>query len=294
MSLHFIKNKHFFYFLSLILILQGVVSFYLVNPRLGTDLVGGYILEVATNLSVETIIKELKIDASVFKTDTGVIIKSKDNLNNLWLIISRKDSKAEKLRAEFISPSLSSELKNKALFMIMIVLFFIGAYVAFAFRKLKDIFSLFSLSVVVIFTLFHDVIATAGIYVYISDYLDFELDIKFITALLILVGFSVHDTIVIFDRIREKILLSNIKNINVDLMNIFQNSIQESLRRSIFTSLTTVLSILPLTLLMSELRPFLLAIQLGMIIGTYSSICLAAPLLYDSFQNKQSRHRIKQ
>ncbi|BCX15428.1 MAG: protein translocase subunit SecF [Candidatus Parcubacteria bacterium] len=291
MTFHFIKNKHFFYVLSAILILQGVLSFYLVNPALGTDLIGGYILEVKTNLPVETIAKELNIQVSVFKTDASVIIKSKDNLNNLWLMIRQRDKQAEKLRAEFISPALSSELKNKALFMIVVVLFFIGAYIAFAFRRLKDIFSLFSLSLVVIFTLFHDVIATAGIYVYVSDYLNFELDIKFITALLILVGFSVHDTIVIFDRIREKILLSNIKKINTDLKDIFQSSIQETLRRSIFTSLTTVLSILPLTLFMNELRPFLLAIQLGMIVGTYSSICLAAPLLYDSSQSRQSSHK---
>jgi preprotein translocase SecF subunit len=120
------------------------------------------------------------------------------------------------------------------------------------------------------------VIATTGFYVLLSKFFNFDLDIKFITALLIIAGFSVHDTIVVFDRLRENILKTGKKT-----KEIFNASINQTLRRSIFTSLTTVLTVLPLSILISDLRAFLLSVQIGIIIGTYSSICLATPLLFE-------------
>ena len=160
--------------------------------------------------------------------------------------------------------------------MVVLVLMAIGTYVSFMFYKLKKQFSLFDLGFIVVATLFHDVVGTTGFYVLLSKFFNFDLDIKFITALLIIAGFSVHDTIVVFDRLRENILKTSKKT-----KEIFNTSINQTLRRSIFTHLTTVLVILPLLILILDPRAFLLSIQIGIIIGTYSSICLATTPLFE-------------
>jgi preprotein translocase subunit SecF len=255
----------------------GALGFYLFNPNLGIDLIGGQILEIKTKANVPQIIQNLKLKANYFQTQEGFLIKSQEDLNILWSEIQKVDNQAQKIKFERISSSLSSELRKKALLMVFLVLVAIGSYTALAFYKLKNQFSLFSLGLIVIFTLFHDVIATTGFYVVLSKVFNFELDLRFITALLIIAGFSVHDTIVIFDRLRENILKTKKKTTEI-----FNQSIQETLRRSIFTSLTAVLAILPLSILISDLRAFLFSIQIGIIIGTYSSIFLASPFLYDS------------
>jgi preprotein translocase SecF subunit len=272
----FIQKRFYFYFLSLFLVFFGAFSFYIFNPHLGIDLVGGQILEVKTKENIDEIIKKLNFKVFIYPTEEGYLIKGQENLNLLWQEIQKIDKNAQRIRYESISSSLSAELRNKAELMVILVLIAIGTYVSIAFYKLKKQFSLFDLGFIVIATLFHDVIATTGFYVLLSKFFNFDLDIKFITALLIIAGFSVHDTIVVFDRLRENILKTGKKT-----KEIFNASINQTLRRSIFTSLTTVLAVLPLSILISDLRAFLLSVQIGIIIGTYSSICLATPLLFE-------------
>jgi preprotein translocase subunit SecF len=272
----FIQKRFYFYFLSLGLVFFGALSFYIFNPRLGIDLIGGQILEVKTKVNIYEIIQKLNFKVFIYKSKDIYLIKGQENLNLLWQEIQKIDKDSQRIRYEAISSSLSSELRNKAVLMIILVLIAIGIYVSIAFYKLRKQFNLFDLGFIVIATLFHDIIATAGFYVLLSNFFNFDLDIKFITALLIIAGFSVHDTIVVFDRLRENILKTGKKT-----KEIFNLSINQTLRRSIFTSLTTVLAILPLSILIPDLRAFLLSIQIGIIIGTYSSICLATPLLFE-------------
>ena len=277
--MNFLKFRKIFYLLSLFLIIFGGLSFYIFKPNLGIDLVGGQILEIKTKENIKLLMEKLKIKGIIFEGES-MIIKSQENLDFLWQEVKKLDPQAQRLKYENISPSLSGELRKKALLTVIFVLFGIGLYVAFAFYKLKNHFSLFNLSLIVIFTLFHDVLGTTGFYILFSKFFNFDLDLKFITALLIIAGFSVHDTIVVFDRLRENILKTKSKN-----EEIFNASINQTLRRSIFTSLTTVLAILPLTFTIFDLRAFLLAIQIGIIVGTYSSICLATPLLYETHRS---------
>lgn len=272
-----IGKKNYFYILSLTLVIFSILSFFLFKLQFGIDLIGGQILEVKTKVNVFESLKELKIKAFVYPTENGYLIKSQENLTPLWQEIQKKDTESQKIRFETISSSLSSELRKKSLIMIALVLLVIGSYVALAFYKLKKHFSLLILAFIVILTLFHDVLITAGFYVFLSKFFNFEIDLKFITALLIIVGFSVHDTIVVFDRLRENILKTGKKD-----KEIFNLSLKQTLRRSIFTSLTAVLSIIPLSILIFDLRAFLFSIQIGILIGTYSSIFLASILLYET------------
>jgi preprotein translocase subunit SecF len=277
----FIKNRFYFYFLSFSIVMFGALSFYIFSPSFGIDLTGGQILEVKTKANVYEIINKLSLKALIYPQKDGFLLKSSQDLSLAWQEILKEDPSSKKIRFESISGNLSSELRKRSLWMIIIILFAIGFYVALAFYKLKREFSLFVLGFVVIVTLLHDVLATTGFYVLISKFLGFDLDIKFITALLIIVGFSVHDTIVVFDRLRENILISGKKD-----KQIFNDSINQTIRRSVFTSLTAVLSVFPLTFLISDLKAFLLSIQIGIIIGTYSSIFLASPLLFDLKEDK--------
>ncbi len=270
------KLRKYFYLLSLILVFFGATSFLIFKPDIGIDLSGGQILEVKTNLNVEEIVKKLNLKAVIYQNDNIKLIKAKNNLNLLWQEIKKNDEKAEQLRFEEISPSLSSELKKSSITAIILVILAIALYVAFSFRKLKGTLPIRIFALVVILTLFHDVIASIGPYVIFSKILGFDIDVKFIIALLIIAGYSVSDTIVIFDRLRENILKFN--KINQEL---FQKSLNEVLSRSILTSLSTILLILPISFLVPNLKAFLYALQIGFVIGTYSSICLAAPLVYD-------------
>lgn len=277
-----IEKRYYFYFVSLLLVIFGALSFYLFNPNLGIDLIGGQILEVQTKADVPAIIQSLNLKANYFVTQDGYIIKSQSDLNVLWEKISTIDKQSQKIKFEKISSNLSNELRSKALTMVFFVLLAIGIYVALAFYKLRNQFSLFGLSFIVIVTLFHDVLGTTGFYVMLAKIFNFDLDIKFITALLIIAGYSIHDTIVVFDRLRENLLKSKKKTAEI-----FNLSIRETLRRSLFTSLTTVIAILPLSILISDLRAFLFSIQIGIVIGTYSSIFIAASLLFDSTSKHQ-------
>jgi preprotein translocase subunit SecF len=182
----------------------------------------------------------------------------------------------ELIRYEEVSPSLSRELTKKSIWAVISVFILIGSYISIVFYNKKKIISSLLLGLVVILTLFHDVIATFGIYVLLSNIFSFELTTVTIIAFILIAGFSVHDTIVVFDRLREKI--NQFGNLSIE---IFDLSIKETIARSINTSLTTILAVIPLLFTIKILTPFILVIITGIIIGTYSSICLAVPLVYD-------------
>jgi preprotein translocase subunit SecF len=150
----FIQKRFYFYFLSLILVLFGALSFYIFNPHLGIDLIGGQILEVKTKANIDEIIKKLNFKVFAYPTEEGYLIKGQENLNLLWQEIQKTDKNAQRIRYESISPSLSAELRNKAGIMVILVLIAIGTYVSIAFYKLKKQFSLFDLGFIVIATSF--------------------------------------------------------------------------------------------------------------------------------------------
>jgi preprotein translocase subunit SecF len=273
-----IKYRIYFYILSIILVIWGALSINVLNFNLGIDLKGGELIEIKTNLSLDKTKELLKVyKIKIQKTENSVIIKgSRLNENEILDKIKSQDPNAQIIRKEEISSILSGELSKKALLTIVLVLLGIGAYISIVFWQTKGLIPGYIFGLVVILTLFHDVIGSLGIFSILSHLYGYDFDISIIIAFLVIAGFSVHDTIVVFDRVRE-----NLRKEGKITEEIFNKSIQETITRSINTSLTTVLSILPLVFLIEILRPFLLTLIFGIIIGTYSSICLATPLLYD-------------
>jgi preprotein translocase subunit SecF len=274
-----IKFRFYFYILSIILVLWGGIAPNILKINFGIDIVGGQVIELKSK-DIEKLknkIESLKISKQVIKQKDSLIIKSK-NINPYKVVndLRSEFKDIELIRYEEVSPSLSRELTKKSIWAVISVLILIGSYISIVFYNKRKIISSLLLGLVVILTLFHDVIATFGIYVLLSNIFSFELNTVTIIALILIAGFSVHDTIVVFDRLREKI--NQFGNLSIE---IFDLSIKETIARSINTSLTTILAVIPLLFTIKILTPFILIIITGIIIGTYSSICLAVPLVYD-------------
>ena len=181
----------------------------------------------------------------------------------------------EELRYESVGPSIGAELKRKSLYAIFLVLLAIVVYIAWVFRKVSKPVASWKYGITAIIALFHDVIITLGIFAILGKFLNIEISTPFVAAILTVLGYSVNDTIVVFDRIRE-----NLPKSDEDFENTINTSVNQTIRRSINTSVTTLLVLLSILFFGgSTIRDFVLALAIGVFIGTYSSIFLASPLL---------------
>ncbi|OGY91532.1 MAG: protein-export membrane protein SecF [Candidatus Komeilibacteria bacterium RIFCSPLOWO2_02_FULL_48_11] len=187
---------------------------------------------------------------------------------------------------ESIGPTIGNELKQRSVYAVLAVLAAIIIYIAWAFRKVSQPVASWKYGLAAVIALTHDVLIPIGIFAVLGKFLGVEVDILFVTALLTILGFSVHDTIVVFDRIRENLAHSRHRGTFEEIVNI---SVNETVRRSINTSLTALLALLAIFLFGGEsIKYFVLALMLGIIFGTYSSIFIASPLLvvWDKWSRK--------
>jgi len=183
----------------------------------------------------------------------------------------------EELRYETVGPTIGTTLRKNAFKALVIAIIFIVLYIAFAFRKVPRAVSAWKFGLVTIAALLHDVLIICGIFAVLGVLLNVEVDGLFITALLTILGYSVNDTIVVLDRIRENMILSGRAS---ELPEIANASVNQTIARSINTSVTTLVILLSLFFLGgSSIRFFVLALILGVVFGTYSSIFVASPLL---------------
>ncbi len=185
-------------------------------------------------------------------------------------------SGAEEKNFQYIGPSIGNELKNKTMLSIALALLAITLYIAFAFRKVSKPVSSWKYGITSLIALFHDIIIPVGLFSVLGHFYNVEITIPIIAALLTVLGFSVHDTIVIFDRIRENILRGSAPSFKetVDL------SLNQTAGRSVGTVLTTLLVLFAIFFFGGEtLRYFSLALIVGIGAGVYSSIFIASSLL---------------
>src|SRR3989339_212622 len=184
-------------------------------------------------------------------------------------------ARVDELRFDTIGPSIGQELKERAIYAVLIALLVIIAYVAWAFRKVSKPVASWKYGVVSIVALFHDIMVVVGVFALLGRYAGIEIDSAFIAALLTVLGYSVNDTIVVLDRVRE-----NLPRSNEDFLGTVDTSISQTVARSINTTLTTVLALLALLFFGGEtIRYFILALTIGISSGAYSSIFIAGPLL---------------
>ena len=176
-----------------------------------------------------------------------------------------------------IGPSVGAGLKTNAIIAMILVIIGISLYIAFAFRKASRPVSSWKYGWITLLTLFHDVSIPAGLLAVLGHFKGVEIDTNFIVALLVVMGFSVHDTIVVFDRIRENLLKFRGKSGFATIVN---DSINQTIARSVNTSLTLILVLLALYFVgPADLQYFVLTLLVGVTTGIYSSIFIASPAL---------------
>jgi preprotein translocase subunit SecF len=283
-----VKYRKFFYAIALILV--GISIFSIVkwglNP--GIDFKGGSIIEIeyasSTKPSQETLMESitpLNFNASVRATgEAGYIIRMRDISQEekvkLVNVLGTFGTSTEK-RFDSVGPLLGTEALKKSFASIIFVLIAIVFFIAFAFRKVSEPISSWTYGVVAIIALIHDVIVPTGVFAILGHFKGYEVDTLFVTALLVVLGFSIHDTIVVFDRVREN--LSHAKS-NNSFDVIVGDSISQTFTRSINTSLTTLLALVVLYFVGGEsTQHFSLALIIGIAAGTYSSVFIGSPLL---------------
>ena len=179
-----------------------------------------------------------------------------------------------------IGPTIGAELRSKAIISIVVVMLCILLFIAFAFRKVSKPISSWVYGLVALVTLVHDVIIPVGFFALLGHYAGAAVDTLFVTAVLTVLGFSVHDTIVVFDRVRENLRVNHEKGKKEDFADTAGRSLNQTFVRSINTSLTVVFTLLVLFFIgPASTRDFALTLLVGIVAGTYSSIFLATPLL---------------
>jgi preprotein translocase subunit SecF len=208
------------------------------------------------------------------ETDRGALLKAL-SVNGTEPTIERQNT---------IGPTAGAELKSKAYKAIAVVVLMIVLFVTFAFRGVSRPVSSWKYGLATIIALAHDVVIPAGVFAFLGHFYGTEIDLLFVTGLLAILGYSVHDTIVVFDRVRENLKMSSSSESFEDIVG---RSVSQTFGRSINTSLTIFITLLALYLVGSTAtKDFALLLIVGVIVGTYSSIFVASPLLV-TFQKWQ-------
>lgn len=286
--MNIIGARNISYTVSGIFVVASVIALLLWGLRLGIDFTGGSLLEISytqerpSNVVIKDILAPLELgEIQVQQTgEKGVLVRTRDipeETHQRMLSLLRGD-KTDVTEQRFVSigPTIGSELKRKAIYALSLAIIMIVLYIAWAFRKVSQPVSSWKYGIVAILALVHDVTIPMGLFAYLGRFYGIEVNALFITALLTVLGFSVHDTIVIFDRIRENLR----RHTSTDFEETVEVSVQENIVRSINTSLTLLLVLATLFFFGGEsTKYFSLTLFVGTVFGTYSSIFIASPLL---------------
>lgn len=289
MRLNVVKYDKIFYLLSGALIIASLLGLIFWGVRWGIDFRGGSLLEVEFQKerpaasSLQEALQGFNLGEINFQpTDQkNLILRFKDidePTHQKILEKINKVSEAKEIRFDSIGSVIGRELKKKTLYAILLIVVFDILYLAATFKKIasREFGGSFKFGVLVVLTLIHDIFITFGAAIFFGRFFQAEINTAFIAAILTVFGYSVNDTIVIFDRIRENILRFGRK----DLASLVNNSVSQSLTRSLNTALTTILALLAVYIFGGQTTKFFaLYLIIGIAVGTYSSIFIAAPLL---------------
>ncbi|MGE5618017.1 MAG: protein translocase subunit SecF [Sphingomonadaceae bacterium] len=300
MMLDIVGKRYYYFALSLLVIIPGVISLLLPGGlRPGIDFSSGSIMTIRFEQPVDQ--ADLRSEFAAMGHSEAIVQKSGGSEGTTFLVRTytlppeQKDASGnvveasgrqkveDALEAKFgamevlafdsVSPIIAGEIVRNAVIAVAVASVGILLYIAYAFRRVKDSFRLGTCAVI---ALVHDSLIVLGAFSLMGRFFDVELDSMFITAVLTIIGFSVHDTIVVFDRIRE----NTARRISDRLEDVINHSIMQTLVRSLNTSITVLLVLVALYLFGGvTTQNFVLALIIGMVAGVYSSIFVAASLL---------------
>lgn len=282
------KRKIWFSFSGALVVLS-IIFLLIWGLALGIDFTGGSLLEVKfiserpTVVEVQDKLTGLNLNSLVVQPvgETDMILRFQETSEEVHQNILGSLGEVEELRFDSVGPSIGRELKKKSLYAAVFVLVAIILYIAWAFRKVSKPVASWKYGICAIIALFHDVLIVLGVFAILGQFFNMEINTAFIAAILTVLGYSVNDTIVVFDRVRE-----NLPKSEEDFEGTINTSINQTITRSINTSVTTLLVLVSILVFGGgTIRDFVLALSIGVLIGTYSSIFLASPLLV-SFEKK--------
>jgi preprotein translocase subunit SecF len=304
MTYRIIKNRNIFLSISGALVVASIIALFTWGLNFGVDFTGGSLLEAEfknyqpTITELQDSLKGVELNNLTIQstTDNTFILRFKEAgeathqeiLSKLGgLVVGKDGATFKELRLDSVGPSIGQELKSKSFNASIIVLIMIIFYISMAFRGVSKPISSWKYGVAAIIALAHDVIITLGAFAVLGHFYSIEINTPFIAAILTVLGYSVSDTIVVFDRVRE-----NLPKSNDDFENTINACVNQTMARSINTSSSAMLALLAILIFGgSTIKDFSLALLIGIFVGTYSSIFIASPILviWNNFMHRKAK-----
>ncbi len=295
--LQIIQKRKYAYVLSGIFTGVSIVFIVLWGLRLGIDFKGGTLMEVQfvvdpvpTVQVVQDSLSELSLQSLTLQPteNKGMFIRylaSDESANDQVLAkLQSFDPDMKQLRTDFIGGSVSDQIKKNAFSGIVLSIIGIALYIAWAFRRVSGVVTSWEYGLGAVIALAHDIIIVIGLFALLGKFYDVEIGVPFIAALLTILGYSVNDTIVVYDRVRENLMRTSKKE---GFENIVNRSLNETLGRSINTSMTVIITLIAIVLFGGEsIKYFGVALLAGVVFGTYSSVYIASALLVSRYKMK--------
>ncbi|MFC1608571.1 protein translocase subunit SecF [Patescibacteria group bacterium] len=302
--LQIINKRKYTYVASVILVITSIVLLVTVGLKPGIDFKGGTLMEVQfsegegeelvaipSNDDVKVGLAELNLSDLIVQSSENNsfilrYIESNEETNEQVMEKLRSlNENMEQKRVDFIGSSISNQIKKNAIIAVLLAVAGVAFYIAWAFRKVSYPVPSFEYGMGAIIALAHDLLIVIGVFVLLGWFMGIEVGIPFIAALLTILGYSVNDTIVVYDRIRENLIKSSK---NADFEEVVNKSINETIARSINTSLTVIVVLLAIIFFGGmSIKYFSVALLVGVIFGTYSSVFVASALLVSSYNYKK-------
>jgi len=283
-----IQHKKIWFTISGLFVGASILALLIWGLKPGIDFIGGSLAEFRfsqerpDNNDIREALKDLDLGKlNVAETgERGIILRFKDvdegQHQEIVDAIQAKYKDVQETSFESIGPVVGAELKRKSISALIIVILAIVAYVAWAFRKVSEPVASWKYGVAAIIALIHDIAIVAGVFAILGKFYGVEIGVPFIAALLTILGYSVNDTIVVFDRTRENLVTDS----SDDYEEVVNRSVNETIARSLNTSITTFIALCAVYMFGGETtKMFMLALMIGCVAGTYSSIFIASPIM---------------
>lgn len=285
-----IKYRKLWLLISAGMVVLSIMALAIWGLRAGLDFTGGSLLEVKfaggvpTVAEIQSSLNEAHVSSLVVQPtgNNSIILRFQETSQEKHLAVVAALNKLEvakagmtEIRFESIGASVGAELRSKSFWVMFLVLLVIILYISVAFSKVSKPVASWKYGLIAVIALFHDIIITAGIFAILGHYFAVEVNTPFVVALLTVLGYSVHDTIVVFDRTRE-----NLPHSHDSFAETVSHSLNQTFVRSVNTVITVLLSLLAVLVFGgSSIRDFVLALMVGIFCGAYSSLFVASPLL---------------
>ena len=279
--------RNYWFILSAVLIVGSLACVAIFGLRFSVDFTGGSLMELefASGIPATQEVREAlnaleSVTVQAADENKKLVIRSAVQAEAVHQVtlqtLHERFGDFTELRFDSIGPTVGAELRRSAVLGVLVTLLLIGLYIAWAFRKVSDPIASWKYGLITVLCAAHDVIIPLGIFSLLGHFYHWEIGAGFIAAILTILGYSISDTVVVFDRTRENLL----RDRGESFTHIVEKSIRQTFVRSLNTSATTLLALFAIFFLGGEsTRPFALALIFGIAVGTYSSIFFASPLL---------------